>query len=171
MFDRRELSLRPVVESDQAFLFELYQSTRSVEARALGLDGHALEAFMRLQFSARNRGYRAAFPHAEQSIVMLAGQTIGMLWVDRQGGSIRLVDIALGRAFRGSGIGTSLLGDLQREASQRGCPLYLHVVKSSRAARFYERLGFVAVDPDVAGPHIELNWQPETFTSSPLSPD
>ncbi len=51
------LGLRPEEPQDQAFLFELYASTRREELDAWGWPPQARAAFLRMQFQA-SQGYR-----------------------------------------------------------------------------------------------------------------
>ncbi len=54
-----------------------------------------------------------------------------------------LVDISLLPEARGSGLGTAILKDLV--AAETG-PVQLHVERTNRARRLYERLGFEVVE-------------------------
>ncbi len=156
------LSLRPVTPADDAFLFELYVSTRE-DIAALGLGDARRTALLHVQFVAQRNGYRLRFPNAEHQVVLVNGQQVGRLWVAREPGELRLVDISLLPAHRNTGLGTSLLRSLQEEAALAGKPLRLSVARESPARRLYERLGFI-LTPGAAvnttGPHVTLEWNP-----------
>jgi ribosomal protein S18 acetylase RimI-like enzyme len=156
------LSLRPVTPADDAFLFELYASTRE-DIAALGLGDARRTALMHVQFMAQRNGYRLRFPNAEHQVVLVNGQQVGRLWVAREPGELRLVDISLLPAHRNTGVGTSLLRSLQEEAVLAGKPVRLSVARESPARRLYERLGFVltpGASVNTTGPHVTLEWNP-----------
>jgi ribosomal protein S18 acetylase RimI-like enzyme len=158
------LSLRPVTSADDAFLFELYASTRE-DIAALGLGDARRTALMHVQWMAQRNGYRLRFPNAEHQVVLVNGQQVGRLWVAREPGELRVVDISLLPTHRNTGLGTSLLRSLQEEAVLAGKPVRLSVARESPARRLYERLGFV-LTPGAAvnttGPYVTLEWNPPT---------
>jgi len=156
------LSFRPVTAADDAFLFELYASTRQ-DIAALGLGDSRRTALMHVQWMAQRNGYRLRFPNADHQVVLVNGQQVGRLWVSREPGEVRVVDITLLPTHRGTGVGTSLLRSLQEEAALAGKPLRLSVARESPARRLYERLGFTLTPGAAAnttGPFLTLEWNP-----------
>jgi ribosomal protein S18 acetylase RimI-like enzyme len=73
------------------------------------------------------------------------------------GDEIILVDIAFLAEYRDRGIGTTLVTELQREATNTSIPLRLSVLRNSPAQRLYERLGFRAADQDEM--YIKMEWR------------
>ena len=100
------------------------------------------DAFLRMQFDAQDAWYRQNYLGATFDVVEVDGEPAGRLYVHRGGSEIRIVDIALLPAHRGSGTGTSLLGDLLAEADADGKSVTIHVERLNPALRLYERLGF-----------------------------
>jgi ribosomal protein S18 acetylase RimI-like enzyme len=118
---------------------------------------------MRVQWMAQRNGYRMRFPNAEHQLVLVDGRQVGRLWVSREHGELRLVDLSLLPAHRGAGIGTALLRALQEEAALAGKPLRLSVGRDNPARRLYERLGFTPTAgsaANTAGPYLTLEWNP-----------
>jgi ribosomal protein S18 acetylase RimI-like enzyme len=148
--------MRPARGEDEPFLYELYRSTRIDELSQTGLAPDQLEQLIKFQFTAQQHHYREAYADSEHLIVEVEDRPAGRLLVYSSGREVRLVDMALMPEWRGSGIGTELIGRLQEEASAAGKPLTLHVAKSNRALRLYERLGFKVVD-DI-GSHFFMQW-------------
>lgn len=142
------LILRSVVPSDEAFLFELYASTRKEELDAWGWDDVQRKAFLEMQFRAQYMSYRAQFPNADHQIILEGDRPIGRVMVNRTDDEFRLIDVALLSEFRGTGIGTQLVRTLVDEASLAGKPLRLQVMRTNPAARLYRRLGFAVVGDD-----------------------
>jgi ribosomal protein S18 acetylase RimI-like enzyme len=154
--DAASVTLRAAAPEDEPFLFEVYQSTRVDELASLGWAAAQQEAFLRMQFTAQGLAYGAQFPAADQMIVLRDGLPVGRMLIDRSGEEVYLVDITLLAEHRGAGIGASLMRALQREAAAACQPLRLRVLKSSRAVRFYERLGFSKIDE--SSTHFKMEW-------------
>ena len=108
------------------------------------------DSFLRMQFEAQDHWYREQMPDASFDVVLVDGAPAGRLYVDRRDDEIRIVDIALLPEHRSRGIGTSLLGELLREADAAGKSVTIHVERLNPALRLYERLGFsVAEDKGI----------------------
>jgi len=144
--------LRAATPADEPFLFEVYASTRNEDVEGLGWDDKQKQAFIRMQFDAREK----SFPRVGDRIILLNGRAIGRLAVDRTEKAIWLRDIALLTEYQKAGIGTRLMKDLMHEATVSGRPLMLHVLFTSPAARLYERLGFSITGSDAG--YLEMTW-------------
>lgn len=154
-----ELSLivRPERPEDARFLLALYASTRDEELNATGWDPAVRAAFIEMQFRCQTQSYHRDFPSGQFSIVMLNGEAIGRIVVDRRAQEIRVVDIVLAPASRCLGIGTRLMKTVMEEAAHSNRPLRIHVLRGTREARWYERLGFVPIGQ--IGFHDEMEWK------------
>jgi ribosomal protein S18 acetylase RimI-like enzyme len=136
------VTLRAVVAADSEFLIAVYASTRAEELAAVPWDDAQKEAFVRMQFVAQDRCWREQKPCAEFCVVLVDERPGGRLYLDRLADEIRIVDIALLPAYRGRGVGTSLLRDVLSEAQAADLPVTIHVERGNRARALYERLGF-----------------------------
>ena len=153
--------LRDVTPEDEAFLFELYASTRMEELAGLGWDENQKRSFITMQFLARERSQ----PRVDDRLIVLDGRAVGRMLVDRGEAAILLRDIAVLPEYRNTGIGTRLLEDLKQEAAAAGKPVALHVLASNPAVRLYERLGFRRVDgadTHYETAYLEMKWVPAT---------
>lgn len=150
------ISVRREQPADEAFLFELYASTRQEELDAWGWPAEMRSGFLKMQFKA-SRGYHQACPDAEFQIVMLNGVNAGRMIVHRTREELHLVDIALLPQYRNAGVGTALLRRISGEAAAANQPLRLSVLKGSRAGRLYQRLGFVKTGETET--HLEMEWR------------
>lgn len=152
------VSLRPVQESDDAFLLELYCSTREEETAAWGWSDAQRDAFLLMQFRAQRQHYRDLGVPAAQHIVCRDLRPVGWMAVIADHHCLRLADIALLPAERNRGVGAILIGGVLDEASAKGVPVQLRVLRSNRARRLYERLGFTIVADN--GLHLSMEWRP-----------
>lgn len=162
---RRSLRCRPQLSEDEAFLWQVYASTRQEELDRAGWSPEQRKVFLDSQFKAMRTGYASQFPQGEFSVIMLGEQRVGLMVVDRPENELRLVDIALLPEYRGRGIGTFYLKKLASEAALARKPLRLHVFKGSRPWGLYERLGFVKIEEH--GPYEHLEWSPEAAGQTP----
>ena len=156
MQNETNLSLREATPEDESFLLEVYASTRLEELEGFGWSDEQKQAFIKMQFLARERVY----PRVDNRIIVLNGRPVGRMLVDRSDESILLRDIALLTEFRNAGLGSRLIQDLMQEATAAGKPIKLHVLASSPAARLYERLGFVRSGAEAT--YLEMKWVPAT---------
>src|ERR1044072_2458404 len=140
------VSLRPIAPADDAFLARVYASSRAEELAVTGWPEELKADFCRRQFDAQSAYYAENYPGASFQIIERKGWPVGRLYVDRWEKEIRIVDITLLPEFRGSGIGTKLLRDLQKEARADKKSLTIHVERFNRALGLYQRLGFEQVE-------------------------
>jgi ribosomal protein S18 acetylase RimI-like enzyme len=153
-----DVTLRPAVAADRAFLLDVYASARQVELDQVGWAPGQREAFLEQQFSAQDLTYRGRYPQGAFLVVELAEHAIGRLYVGRLPGEIRVIDIALLAGYRGRGIGTRLIRKLMDEAAAEGSSVTLYVEASNPAHALYLRLGFERVGEH--GVYELLAWRP-----------
>lgn len=152
------VSLRTTSEIDKNFLCRVYTSTRLEELAVTGWSDADKAIFCESQFTAQDAHYRLHYPKAEYSIILSQNTETGRLYVDRWPQEIRIMDIALLPEFRGQGIGSHLLQQLQQESTTSQKLLSIHVERMNPALRLYERLGFrVAEDKGI---YLLMHWQP-----------
>jgi ribosomal protein S18 acetylase RimI-like enzyme len=151
------LRLRPVTPEDDSFLARVYASSRAEELAITGWGEEQKADFCRRQFDAQSAYYSANYPGASFQIIERDGWPVGRLYVDRWEKEIRIVDITLLPEFRGSGIGTKLLRELQNEARAAGKSLTIHVERFNRALTLYQRLGFQQVEDK--GVYLLMKWE------------
>lgn len=159
--EARPLTLRPITDEDDDFLFRLYASTRTEELALTDWSGDQKAAFLRMQFDAQHRHYQEHYAGARFDVVLEGGEPVGRLYVDRSlerfPDEIRLVDIAFLPEHRGRGLGSLLLGELIEEARASGKRLTIHVETFNPAMRLYERLGFRQISQ--AGLYHLMEWR------------
>jgi ribosomal protein S18 acetylase RimI-like enzyme len=151
------VTLRPATREDEAFLAQLFATTRP-EFSLLDIGEGQREALLKMQLNAQRQQYDACYPLADNSIILRDGRPSGRILVDRSGGEVTLIDIALLPEHRSSGIGTGLMRKLLAEAAGAGKSVRLHVLKSNPALRLYERLGFAPIDDQ--GLYFEMRCDP-----------
>jgi|SRR5579864_3247311 len=153
-----QISFRPEMPEDEAFLAKLYATTRDIEMALTGWDAAQQEAFLRMQFQFQTTHYRQHYGDGLFKIILRDNAPIGRIYLHYGPSQIRLMDIALVPEYRGSGIGGSILENLLRQAAQLGKPVTLHVERFNPALRLYERLGFQVIED--LGINLYMEWRP-----------
>ena len=108
----------------------------------------------------RRAALRRSFKAAEVNIITLDGADIGWMQVSERDTDYNLAQIQLLAEHCGKGIGTQLIRDLLERARRNRKTVSLSAVRTNRAIKLYERLGFRIIDPD-ATPIIDMVWKPE----------
>lgn len=152
------MTLTAATAADRDFLFEVYAASRDAEMALVPWTEAQKQAFLRMQFDAQDRHYRAHYPDAQFQVIHHEGRAIGRLYVYECAGEIRVMDIALLPPWRGRGIGTSLLRDILARAAASSRAVTLHVEHHNPARRLYHRLGFRPVGED--GVYLRMRWDP-----------
>ena len=147
------------MSEDRDFLYRVYASTRADEMKLVNWDDAQKRAFLEMQFKAQHAYYAQQFAQAEYRIILLEGEPIGRLYVDRQPDEIRLIDIALLPEYRGQGIGSYFLQHLLDEARRTQVPVRIHVEQFNPALRLYLRLGFRKIGD--TGVYFLMEWSPQ----------
>ena len=129
-----EVRFRPVAVSDAPFLWQLKLSTMKVHiTQTFGWDEGLAYAFL----------WRT-LPGAY--VVEVADAAVGILKVCPREDHVFLDEIGLMPGVQRQGIGRAIVRGVLREASQRGLPVQLRVLRCNPAVAFYERLGFVPME-------------------------
>jgi ribosomal protein S18 acetylase RimI-like enzyme len=161
---RAHLTLRAAAASDQAFLQQLYASTRD-DLRLIPADPGMIAKLIDMQQHLQTVGYRNQFPDATHQIVLHHNAAVGRVVVNVGSAEIRLVDFALLPAARKRGFGRAILHALQQMAAAKSLPLTLRVsTDNPHAKRLYLATGFLVQSGDALAE--QLVWQPPTTATA-----
>jgi GNAT superfamily N-acetyltransferase len=152
------VAFRPVRPDDDAFLLELYATTRADEMAMVPWTDEQRQSFVRMQFSGQQEHYQKTYPAASHQIILSTGHPVGRLYVARLAEEIRIVDITLLPRERNRGIGTFSLKGLVEEAEQTGKVVRIYVENYNPSLSLFERLNFKPVEQH--GIHLLLEWPP-----------
>jgi GNAT superfamily N-acetyltransferase len=158
------ITLRPATSEDDAFLLQLYTSSRGDDLRSLGWDEDRIAEFLAMQYEAQQAFDEGDYQTAGNEIVSCANERAGRLMVERREHEIRCVDIALLPAFRNQGVGSFLIKRLQEQAKTERKPLRVQVIRFNRAVNLFERLGFERTSE--TGTHFQMEWTPRVRSPS-----
>ena len=152
------ITLRPITLKDEELLYEIYASTREEELAVTGWDDAQKQAFLKMQFYAQHKYYIEQFRKASFDMILLDGDPVGRLYVDRRKAEIHVIDITLLPNYRNRGIGLTLFKAIMAEGQQSGRFVSIYVERFNRARRFYARLGFQEIEHDDI--YYFMKWQP-----------
>lgn len=162
------LQLRPIAETDQAFLRALYATTRQHEVAQLDWSCAAIDTFLSQQFDAQHRYYQAHFPDADFCVIEMGGQPIGRAYLSWNAEHLQIIDLALLPDWCGRGIGGGLLGEWLGRADALGLSVGLHVENYNPAQRLYQRHGFECAGEN--GVYRKLHRPPQPSQPTTAAP-
>lgn len=140
--------LRPATKDDGSFLYELKRA--ALRDSVVATYGEWNEVWQRERFFEN-------FVPSTCEIVVVEGDDVGMLAVDRDADPIYVGGIYLLPGAQRRGIGHALMSDLMAFAADEGKGVHLQVLRGNPdAKRFYERLDFVA--GEVSDTHTQMYW-------------
>lgn len=142
------ITLRDACENDLAFLLEVYGSTRADELALVPWSDEQKAAFLKFQFDAQHKFYHDQYPEASYNIILQDGQPIGRLYVVREDGEIRIMDITVLLRCRNQGVGASLIRELLAEGRATGKPVRIWVEHFNPSLSLFERLGFSKIQEE-----------------------
>ncbi|BBL69584.1 GNAT family N-acetyltransferase [Methylogaea oryzae] len=154
----RGCALRAEAAADRPFLEHLYTAVRWPELEPSGWPEEAKLGFLRQQYALQDRHYALHYAAGEFLILERDGVPVGRLYLHRDAGDIRIVDISLLPEVRGQGLGTLLLQGVGAEAVAAGQTVSIHVEKFNPAQSLYRRLGFKEIGD--SGPYWLMEWRP-----------
>ena len=85
------------------------------------------------------------FEPAQFQIVVVDGQDVGLISVERRPAQLFLATIEILPEYQNRGVGSAVLMAVLAQAQAEGLPVGLQVLKVNPARRLYERLGFSVV--------------------------
>jgi ribosomal protein S18 acetylase RimI-like enzyme len=130
-------TLRPALDTDEAFLFELRKATMTEHLARVGEPSDDTE-------------HRARLLHRYDTarVICIDGAPAGLLKAHRTGAEWVVVQLQITPALQGRGIGKRALHTVLRAAQADALPVTLKVLKGNPAKRLYERNGFEIVGED-----------------------
>jgi len=143
---RPDVTLRPMVAEDLPFLLAVYASTREEELARVPWTAEQKAGFLRQQFEAQHAWWQENYGGSTFDVIEIGGERAGRFYVHRGPRAIRVVDIALLAAHRGSGFGSWLLRGLFVEGDATEKAVSVHVEKFNPARALYHRLGFREIE-------------------------
>ena len=129
-------TLRPATEGDFSFIHAL---------RAAGLRAY-IDPVWGWDDAAQFDRFRARFDPAVFVVIVFDGRDVGVMAVEWKSGEALLTDLYICQEWQNRGLGAAVLGSIISEATRRGVPVTLKVLKNNPARRLYERLGFQLVN-------------------------
>ena len=130
-------TLRPALDTDEAFLFELRKATMTEHLARVGEPSDDTE-------------HRARLLHRYDTarVICIDGAPAGLLKAHRTDTEWVVVQLQIAPALQGRGIGERALHMVLRAAQADALPVTLKVLKGNPAQRLYERLGLEIVGED-----------------------
>lgn len=154
--DVPDLRLRPAQAGDNAFMRQLFDTTRTEQFTRGGLQGALLDRLLEQQFQLQAKGHARQFPDAISYIVERQQSAIGRLLLHCSASVWHVVDIALLPHCTGQGMGTAIMAGIETAARRQGADVLTLTVLAGNigARRFYARLGFTEAGVVAGGAYL-----------------
>ncbi|MFJ7408879.1 MULTISPECIES: GNAT family N-acetyltransferase [unclassified Lysinibacillus] len=152
-----KIKLKSITKEDEAFLYEIYTSTRNQEVDSWGWSAEQKEDFLAMQWSAQQASYKRQFPKANHWIIVADAKCVGRILTEELPEYHHLIDIAILPNYQGRCIGTYIIVQLQKKAKVQRKAVVLHVHKTNIARYLYERLGFQVIQEDEI--YMKMLWK------------
>lgn len=144
------LSFRRAKQQDMDWIYALFRSTmKEYIEQTWGWE----ELFQR-------HGFAENLPASSFTIAALNGEDIGAYSLAEKADHLWLEMLLILEDFQHRGLGTRMIQALQTEASLKGKPLRLSVLKLNPASEFYLKLGFSLSGEDQWS--FKLHWLPSS---------
>jgi|GEM_PF-1344619 len=165
MIDKLEL-IELIDESQihHEFLFSLFVSTRAAEMAAWGWSNPQALQFLSSQYDLQQRSYRQQFRNLKTYMICQAEQPMGVIQLEEQTNSIRIINLIIATSLQRLGIGTSVLRFLQSIAVQQRKSIELTVENTNLAKQWYIHLGFAVVS--VQDWNSSMIWYPQQLVTN-----
>lgn len=153
-------TLRDADPDDQPFLLTVYASTREAELAQTPWTAEQQDAFVRMQFEAQDSFYRKQYPDADYKVILREGEPVGRLYIVRDDGLIRILDVTVLPEFRNRGIGSELIRGIVDEAAESDRKVHIYIETFNPSLQLFERLGFKSIAEE--GINFLLEWSPDS---------
>lgn len=157
----QDVALPAAGAEDLPWLADLHATSRMAELLMVPWPPEQKRAVLDEQFALQHAHFVKAHRRGDFRLVTRGSMPIGRFYFNRSGPEWVLIDILLAPQAQARGLGTALVGWLQRAAAEAGADrLRLSVAHDNlRAKALYRRLGFEDAG-DVAGTHGSMLWRP-----------
>jgi ribosomal protein S18 acetylase RimI-like enzyme len=150
------ITLRDAGPDDQPFLLTVYAAARAVELAQTPWTTEQREAFVRMQFLAQDSFYHEQYPNADYQVILSEGEPAGRIYITREPGVIKILDITVLPEFRNCGIGSSVMERVLDEASKSQSRVQIYVETYNPSLELFKKMGFSILQEE--GINYLLEW-------------
>ena len=153
----KTIELKAITKADEAFLYEVYRSTKKQEVDLWGWSVEQTQTFLMMQWRAQRASYNRQFPTANHYMIVVDQQCVGRLLIEELPDYHHLIDISILPTYQRKGLATSIIVELLQKAREGNKAVLLRVFHTNPARHLYERLGFQVVSGDEL--YLTMRWQ------------
>jgi len=155
-------TLRNAVLEDEPFLLEVFACTRAAEIAQVPWTDEQRQAFLQMQFKAQLSYYHEHYPDADYKVILHDGEPAGRIYVNREPGLTKILDIAVLPEFRNHGIGSELTREILDEAAESGRKVRIYVETYNPSLELFKKMGFSVMEEE--GINYLLEWSAPAST-------
>jgi ribosomal protein S18 acetylase RimI-like enzyme len=154
------ITLRDAGADDELFLLQVFACTRAAELSQVPWPDEQKVAFLQMQCQAQHSHYHERYPDGDFKVILRDDEPVGRLYLARDSGLIKILDITVLPQFRNSGIGSELIRGVLDEAVNSARNVQIYVETFNPSLHLFERLGFKSIAEE--GINFLLEWSPDS---------
>lgn len=155
----KQISMRKILQTDEAFLYKLFISSRQDLQCIAGINEDMINIIYHQQYLAEKLQLEKNYSGERFQIILCEDRPIGRFYVHLGEKGFRIIAIAILPEFRNQRIGTYVLEEMLKEASSMNKSVYLQVAWYNYLAKnLYEKLGFHVIEDNKV--YCEMEWNP-----------
>ena len=158
--DAVTITLRDIAPEDEPFLLKVFACARETEMAMVPWTDEQKAGFLQMQFNAQHAHYHEKYPDADYKIILRNEEPSGRLYLNREPGLFKILDITVLPQFRNSGIGTGLVEDILKEAGKTNSKVQIYVETFNASLEIFKSQGFSILEEQ--GINYLLEWSPPT---------
>ena len=140
------LRMRPATQDDLALTYAITEDA---------MRGYVEETWGNWDEQEQIQKHRANFKHETYRMILIEDEVAGLVAVEEFPSHVWLVKLYLLARYRGQGIGSQVLQDIQTCATVQGKPVTLRVLRvNTRAQALYARHGFKVTEENAERLHM-----------------
>jgi ribosomal protein S18 acetylase RimI-like enzyme len=154
------ITLRDAGPDDELFLLQVFACTRAAELAMVPWSDEQKVDFLQKQFNAQHSYYHETYPDADYKVILRDDEPVGRLYIMRDAGLTKILDVTVLPQFRNCGIGSELIRGVLDEATESDRKVHIYVETFNPSLQLFERLGFKSIAEE--GINFLLEWCPDS---------
>lgn len=154
------ITLRNAVSDDDPFLLHVFACTRAAELAQVPWTDEQRVAFLQMQFNAQHSYYHEQYPNGDYKVILRDDEPVGRIYINREPGLIKILDVTVLPEFRNSGVGSELIRGILHEAAESYRNVQIYVETFNPSLELFKKMGFSISQEE--GINYLLEWKPAT---------
>ena len=157
------ITLRDAGPDDESFLLQVFACTRAAELALVPWTQEQKDAFLQMQFRAQHSYYHETYPDADYKVILRDDEPVGRIYINREPGLIKILDVTVLPEFRNGGVGSELVRGVLHEAADSNRHVQIYVETFNPSLELFKKMGFSILEEE--GINYLLEWNAATVAT------